>query len=434
MKKNLLVTFSLLLVIFSSCKKNDNSPTQPNSNITELEGTWTEIGTTGITWTFTNNAFDIHILSDSVWEKGTFSLNTSVNPKQIDFTMTELPDSQYIGKVALGIYKLESGILTIAVNALGKTTRPSGFSADSNGIITLSRQATQTPGVSVLSTPANNTTGVSASPTLTWNASSGAMGYTLQVSTGSSFSSYVYNQNGLTNTNVQITGLSNSTQYYWRVSATNNYGTSGWSTVWNFATAGGNTYGTPCPGVPTVTYSGKTYHTVQIGSQCWLKENLDVGTMIHGSDTAKNNGIIEKYCQYDDPANCTTYGGLYQWNEAMQYVTTSGTQGICPTSWHIPTIAEYQTLDTIVSNDGNSLKAVGQDSTSSNTSGFSALLAGVRNIYGSFGLLGFNNYFWSSSKLGAGGAQDMSLNNIESIINFYGSYTDEGYSVRCIKN
>ena len=36
----------------------------------------------------------------------------------------------------------------------------------------------------------------------------------------------------------------------------------------------------PCPGLETVEYEGKTYNTVQIGEQCWLKENLDIGTMI----------------------------------------------------------------------------------------------------------------------------------------------------------
>ena len=36
------------------------------------------------------------------------------------------------------------------------------------------------------------------------------------------------------------------------------------------------------PGTLTVTYAGKTYNTVQIGSQCWLKENLDVGTILSG--------------------------------------------------------------------------------------------------------------------------------------------------------
>src|ERR1039458_6531122 len=97
----------------------------------------------------------------------------------------------------------------------------------------------------------------------------------------------------------------------------------------------------PCPNLATVDYSGKTYNTVAIGDQCFLRENLDVGTRINGLDTAKNNGIIDKHCYNDDPANCTTYGGLYQWAEAVQYqngatnttVTnpplTGNIQGIC---------------------------------------------------------------------------------------------------------
>ena len=75
-------------------------------------------------------------------------------------------------------------------------------------------------------------------------------------------------------------------------------------------------------GASRVSYGGKDYNTVLIGSQCWLKENLDVGTMINGSNQQTNNGIIEKYCYNNVPNNCSTYGGLYQWNEAMQYFTT----------------------------------------------------------------------------------------------------------------
>src|SRR5665647_1782373 len=105
----------------------------------------------------------------------------------------------------------------------------------------------------------------------------------------------------------------------------------------------------PCPGVPTVDYGGKTYHTVQIGSQCWLKENLDVGIMIDSVTEPGNNGVIEKYCYNNNAANCTTYGGLYKWNEAMEYVTTPGIKGICPPGWHIPTHTELQKLDTTVS-------------------------------------------------------------------------------------
>jgi len=189
-----------------------------------------------------------------------------------------------------------------------------------------------------------------------------------------------------------------------------------------------------CPGTPVVTYEGKTYNTVQIGSQCWLKENLDVGTMIQGSADATDNGVIEKYCYDNDPNNCVTYGGLYQWNEAMQYSTFEGSKGICPTGWHIPTYAEFQTLSTTVSADGNALKEIGQG-TGTNISGFSALLAGARYSGGNFDYLGIIPFFWSSTQVSASTAITLSLDyygsNIYSDIH---AYKDYGFSVRCLKD
>jgi len=104
-------------------------------------------------------------------------------------------------------------------------------------------------------------------------------------------------------------------------------------------------YKTPCPGEPTVTYEGQVYNTVQIFSQCWLKENLNAGTMIPGFQEMTNNALIEKYCYDDDDAICDELGGLYQWNETMQYTTTLGAQGICPPGWHIPTDEEWKVLE-----------------------------------------------------------------------------------------
>jgi hypothetical protein len=85
--------------------------------------------------------------------------------------------------------------------------------------------------------------------------------------------------------------------------------------------------------------------TVTIGNQVWMTENLDVGTMITGVTDMTDNGILEKYCYDDDPANCAIYGGLYQWDEMMQYVNTGGVQGICPVGFHLPTDIEWQTLE-----------------------------------------------------------------------------------------
>ncbi|MDP2302849.1 MAG: hypothetical protein Q8N03_10555 [Ignavibacteria bacterium] len=92
-----------------------------------------------------------------------------------------------------------------------------------------------TPIPPVLLSPTDGATDISLSPTLTWNESSGATSYILQVSTNNSFSSFVFSQN-VTITNKQIAGLTNSTKYYWRVSTTNNYGTSTPSDVWSFTT------------------------------------------------------------------------------------------------------------------------------------------------------------------------------------------------------
>ncbi|MDP2990463.1 MAG: FISUMP domain-containing protein, partial [Kiritimatiellota bacterium] len=101
---------------------------------------------------------------------------------------------------------------------------------------------------------------------------------------------------------------------------------------------------------------GNSYGTVAIGSQCWMTSNLNVGTKITsctngyvgvcttGGDTVKNqtnNSVTEKYCYGDNTANCTTYGGLYQWNEAMSYSAVEGSRGICPSGWHIPTDAQF---------------------------------------------------------------------------------------------
>ncbi|MFA6980712.1 MAG: LamG-like jellyroll fold domain-containing protein [Ignavibacteriaceae bacterium] len=190
-------------------------------------------------------------------------------------------------------------------------------------------------------------------------------------------------------------------------------------------------------GIDSIMYGGKIYHTVKIGTQTWLKENLDIGTMISSTLEQADNSVIEKYCYNDDVVNCDTYGGLYQWNETMQYVTTPGTQGICPIGWHIPTLSEFQTLNTTVSNDGNALKEIGQGAgggAGTNTSGFSGLLAGYRGIGGGFGNLSASADLLSSTELSSTGTYDMGLNYGESGVGFYQNDKLYGFSVRCLKD
>ncbi len=202
----------------------------------------------------------------------------------------------------------------------------------------------------------------------------------------------------------------------------------------------GTLSGTPCPDIPTVVYGGQTYHTVQIGNQCWFKENLNIGTMIKGTERSKDNGVIEKYCYDDDTSNCTNYGGLYEWNEVMQYVKKEGAKGICPSGWHIPTKAEFEALDNYIDNEAAKLIDKSEsDNTSSykptNETGFSALFTGIRDtINGDFFNQGKGSIFWSSTE-GSNNTvyyMDLFCSNRRSYFNY--NSKNYGFSVRCVKD
>jgi uncharacterized protein (TIGR02145 family) len=224
-----------------------------------------------------------------------------------------------------------------------------------------------------------------------------------------------------------------------------------------------------CPGLVSFVYGGQSYNTVQIGSQCWMKENLNVGTMVISDNTGvyhsncSDNSIIEKYCYDNDPVNCTIYGGLYDWDEMMQYSTTPGVQGICPDDWHLPTEVEWFTmvhyLDSNIQNEytyqniiycligaassvGVKLKEtetahwLSPNTWASNESGFTALAGGYRHEYGGFESKLEKAEFWCSTWRVFEGydAYRWTLQyNVPGIF-LDGPVNHFGLSVRCIKN
>lgn len=202
----------------------------------------------------------------------------------------------------------------------------------------------------------------------------------------------------------------------------------------------------PDPSPTIITdIDGNIYHTVNIGNQVWMVENL--------STTRYNDGTpiplvydpytwyyltTPGYCfyVYDTTAHQDIYGALYNW-----YAVNTGK--LAPKGWHIPTFDEWTTLITYLGGDsiaGAKLKEKDTthwfppNSSANNESGFTALPGGV-NAQIIFSM-GYYGYWWSSSKNSFGNPQAwywcMSYDNAQTYRNLGPMYY--GYSVRCIRN
>ncbi len=208
----------------------------------------------------------------------------------------------------------------------------------------------------------------------------------------------------------------------------------------------------PCGASFVDARDSQSYNTVQIGTQCWMAENLNIGTRIDGSNNQIDNGTIEKYCYDDDPANCNIYGGLYQWDEMMQYVTTEGIQGICPSGWHLPTDAEWKTMEMYLgmtqaqadttgyrgTDEGDKLKSTSgwlSNGNGTNTSGFTALAGGYRSTNGGFNVKTLLGYWWSSTEYDSSYSWGRVLSWMYSkVLRSKTKDKRDGFSVRCLKN
>lgn len=208
----------------------------------------------------------------------------------------------------------------------------------------------------------------------------------------------------------------------------------------------------PCPGTPTVTDTdGNIYNTVLIGNQCWMEENLRVGTRIVGAENMADNGTVEKYCQNDDPVNCEVFGGLYQWSEMMQYSTQQGIRGICPSGWHLPTDEEWKQLEIQLgmsqneadntglrgTDEGKKLKSTSgwfENGNGTNSSGYNALPAGYRDAWGGLHGLSEGCFWWTSTEVSTLQSWYHGLGYYSDGVLRREDYKTTGLSVRCIKD
>ena len=250
-----------------------------------------------------------------------------------------------------------------------------------------------------------------------------------------------------------------NTTYYVRAYATNSAGTAYGNEV-SFTTS------PIICGTSTLTdIDGNVYNTVQIGTQCWMKQNLKTtkyadGTYIsQGSTTSTTTAYW--YYPNNSSSNKATYGLLYNWKAVMRNSSSSsadpsGVQGVCPTGWHVPSDAEWTQLINYVSSQSqyvcgsdnaqiakalsgttgwsniSTTCAIGNTPSSNNATGFGALPAG--DYTGSYNNFGNCAYFWNTTEYGGCCAYDYVLAYYN--VGVYRSYNYRkcGQSVRCVKD
>ena len=223
-------------------------------------------------------------------------------------------------------------------------------------------------------------------------------------------------------------------------------------------------------GTSTVTdYDGNTYNTVQIGNQCWMKENMRTTHYADGNDVpaggSNTSFTAPYYYNYSSSSiPLDQRGYLYNWPAAMHGAASSaaspsGVQGICPNGWHLPSDAEWTTMTNYVNSqsayrcDGTSNNitkalaskegwntstsncAVGNDLTANNATGFSAVPAG--RCGGSpleFHYAGYNAHFWSSTQKNNDYSYFRGLYFDHAVVSSDNNRKYNGFSVRCLRD
>ena len=224
-----------------------------------------------------------------------------------------------------------------------------------------------------------------------------------------------------------------------------------------FAIHGCNPVSEPKFGETVTDVDGNVYHTVTLGSQTWMTENLRTThfrdstaiTLITDS-AAWGNSTSAGYCWYknDSVSNKSSYGALYNW-----YAVNSGK--LAPKGWHVASADEWLTLENNVSSYISTSKTlakvlasvsgwsrslssgtVGNYPAINNASGFNALAGGYRiNYKNSFSKMDSVGAWWTSTQSDTVRyAVGMFIRNDQSIVEQRAYSKWCGFSVRCVKD
>lgn len=191
---------------------------------------------------------------------------------------------------------------------------------------------------------------------------------------------------------------------------------------------------------------GNIYHSVTIGTQVWMVENLKVtryrngDPITHITDASQwQNAVAGAYSDYNNvPEYAEVFGRLYNW------YAIDDSRNIAPVGWHVPSDAEWTVLTNYLGGEavaGGKLKSEGLDwwyspnAEATNESGFTGLPGGTRYNSGGFENLGTLGYWWCYSGIDADNWDWYRYTAWEDgAVHRYGNLKGNGYSVRCIKN
>jgi len=182
---------------------------------------------------------------------------------------------------------------------------------------------------------------------------------------------------------------------------------------------------------------GQSYKWVTIGTQTWMAQNLNY----------KRTGSDSGWCYNSDTSNCSKYGRLYTWAEAMDTSFTYNTvmllnvklshQGVCPSGWHVPSDAEWSALVRYVDSakSGTKLKSMGKwigNTLGDDSYGFNAMPAGY--YYDSFYVLGSYTGFWTSFEIDGSNAVGWNFYSDSAFATrSHFGYKPGGLSLRCVQ-